>query len=91
MSEEAELNQLRRLYDALQLQIMTVLESLSSLRESADYELSLLSAKKPGLLEDLARQQAELLEKESAELEKQAEKLAEEMKDLTGESPAGIK
>ncbi len=45
-SDEAELRQLRRLYDTLQLEVIVVLESLNRLRESPDYELCQLSEKR---------------------------------------------
>jgi len=45
---------------------------------------------KPGVLDDLAKQRAESLEKESAELEARAEKLAEEIVELGGKAPARI-
>ncbi len=89
-SDDAELAQLRRLHETLQLEIITVLESLNRLRESPDYELCQLSEKKPGLLDELAAERAKLLEKESAELEKQADRLAEEIKELAGETPTRI-
>jgi len=89
-SEDVELIQLRRLYETLQLDIINVLESLGKLRESPDYELCKISEQKPGVLDDLAKQRAESLEKESAELEARAGKLAEEIVELGGESPARI-
>jgi DNA polymerase III epsilon subunit-like protein len=89
-SEEVELTQLRRLYETLQLEIITVLESLNQLRESPDYELCQLSEKKPGVLDELAAERKKLLEKESVELEKQASRLAEEIKELAGEEISRI-
>jgi DNA polymerase-3 subunit epsilon len=89
-SEEVELTQLRRLYETLQLEIITVLESLNQLRESPDYELCQLSEKQPSLLDELAAERAKVLEKESAELEKEAKRLAGEIEELAGEAPAGI-
>ena len=53
-SDEAELAQLRRLHETLQLEIIAVLESLNRLRESPDYELCQLSEQKPGVLDELA-------------------------------------
>ena len=85
-SEEVELTQLRRLYETLQLEIITVLESLNQLRESAEYELCQLTEKRPGMLDELAAERKKLLEKESAELDKQASQLAEEIKELSGQS-----
>jgi DNA polymerase III epsilon subunit-like protein len=84
-SDEAELTQLRRLYETLQLEIITVIESLNGLRESPDYELCRLSEKKPGILVELAAEREKLLDKESAELESQASQLADEIKELNGE------
>ena len=45
---------------------------------------------KPGVLDELAAERAKLLEKESAELETQAERLAEEIRELSGEEPSRI-
>ena len=74
----------RRLHETLQLEIIAVLESLNRLRESPDYELCQLSEKKPGVLDELAAERKKILEKERAELEKQAAGLAEEIKELSG-------
>lgn len=87
-SDEAELAQLRRLHETLQLEIIAVLEALNRLRESPDYELCQLSQKKPGLLDELAAERKQLLKKESGELQLQADKLAEEIRELGGEEAA---
>ena len=58
----------------MQLEIIAVLEALNRLRESPDYELCQLSEKKPGLPDELAERK-KLLEKESTELQEQADKL----------------
>jgi DNA polymerase-3 subunit epsilon len=89
-SEEAELTQLRRLYETLQLEIIGVIESLGQLREIPEYELWQISEKKPGVLDGLAAERAKVLEKERAELEKEAERLAGEIKELAGEAPGRI-
>jgi len=89
-SDEAELAQLRRLHETLQLEIIAVLESLNRLRESPDYEHCQISEKKSGVLDELAAERKKLLEKESAELEKQAAKLVEEIKELAGETSSRI-
>jgi DNA polymerase-3 subunit epsilon len=85
-SDEAELSQLRQLYETLELETITVIESLNRLRESPDYELCQISEKKPGVLDELAAERKKLLEKESVELEKQAGQLAEEIKELAGQT-----
>ena len=78
------------LYETLQLEIITVLESLGQLRESPEYELCQISEWKPGVLDELAAERASLLEKESAELEQQAQRLAEEIEELSQERPVRI-
>ena len=83
-SDKAELTQLRRLPETLQLEIIAVRESLNRLKESADYKLCQLSGQKPGVLDELASERKKLLEKESGELQQQADKLAEEIKELGG-------
>ena len=85
-SDEVELAQLRRLYETLQLEIITVIESLNQLRESPEYELCQLSEQKSGVLDELAAERTKLLESESSELEKQADRLAKEIKELSGQS-----
>ena len=65
-------------------------ESLNQLRESPDYERCQLSGQKSGVLDDPASERARLLDQESAELEKQAERLAAEIKEMNGQSAAGI-
>ena len=90
-SDEAALAQLRRLHETLQLEIIAVLESLNRLRESPDYELCQLSERKPGVLEELAAERKKLLELESGELQQQADKLAEEIEELSGGTPVGIR
>ena len=57
-SDAAEIGQLRRLYETLQLEIISVIESLNQLRESPDYELCQLSGQKAGVLDELASERA---------------------------------
>ncbi len=89
-ADGVELMQLRRLHETLELEIISLIESLNRLKESADYELCRLSEKEPGLLDKLAKERAELLVKESAELEAKAARLAEEIGELTGQVPTRI-
>jgi DNA polymerase-3 subunit epsilon len=83
-SDQEELAQLRRLHDTLQKEIAAVTESLKELRSSPDYELCQLAEQKPGILDELAAERAKQLEVDNAELELQAERLAEEIKQLGG-------
>ena len=85
-SDAEELTQLKRLHETLQKEIAVVTKSLKELRESPDYELCQLAEQKPGILDELAAERAKQLEIENAELEKQAEQLAEKIKLLSGKS-----
>ena len=92
-TDEIELAQLRRLHETLQLEIVAVIESLNQLRESPDYELCQISDPAlagPGVLEELEAERAALLAQESAELETQASRLAEEIRELGGTEGAEI-
>lgn len=89
-ADEVELAQLRRLHETLQLEIISVSEALNRLRESPDYELCQMSEKRPGILDELVAERRQTLEKETAELEKQATRLAEEIIELTGQPPTTI-
>jgi DNA polymerase III epsilon subunit-like protein len=85
--EEAELGQLKRLHESLELQLLAVLESLNQLRESADYELCQLSQRAPDLLEKVAAERAKVLEQESQKLQEEAQRLAAEVEELSGRHP----
>ena len=89
-SDEVELAELRRLHESLQLEIIAVIESLEQLKESAEYELCGIVEQRPGVLDELAAERTKLLEQESAELQQQAEKLADEIKELSGEEACRI-
>ena len=60
------------------------------MRESPDYELCKISERKPGILDELAKERAETLDKESADLETKAARLAEEIVELGGEAPVRV-
>ena len=49
-----------------------------------------ISERKPGVLEELAAERARLLDKETAELERQAQRLAQEIEELAGVAPGRI-
>lgn len=83
MEEPAELARLRK---TLQAKITAVTESLKALRESLDYELCRLAETRPGRLGELAAERVRQVEAENAELEKQAEHLAEEIRKLGGKA-----
>ena len=83
-SDEVELAELRRLHEALQLEIIGVIESLGHLKESAEYELCQIAEQRPSVLDELVAERTKLLELESAKLQQETEKLADEIKELRG-------
>ena len=91
LSEEEEIHQFRSVYETLQLEIISIIEALNQIRESPDYELSLLIERNPETLDELVAERTKLLEKETTELETQAEKLAMEIAELAGEELSRIR
>ncbi|MDD5138844.1 MAG: hypothetical protein PHY43_01125 [Verrucomicrobiales bacterium] len=85
-----ELAQLKRLHKTLLKEITAVTESLKKLRASPDYELCQLADQKPGALDKLAAERAKQIELEITDLEKQAERLANEIKKLSGKAEGEI-
>ena len=88
-SDAAELTHLRRLLDTLQIDIIALMELLNQLHESAEYELYKLSVTAPEILGEVAAEQAKAIAAEIVTLEAKAEKLANEILELTGE-PAPV-
>ena len=82
--DPVELPQLNQLHDALRKEIAAVTESLGELRAGPEYELYQLAGQKPGCLAELAAERRNHVAVEIAELESQAEKLAEQIKKLCG-------
>jgi hypothetical protein len=85
-SDPEEPAELARLHETLQTEIAVVTESLKELRAGPDYELCRLAEQKPGRLEELAAERAKQLEVENAELELEAERLAQEIRKLSGKA-----
>jgi hypothetical protein len=85
-SDTEEPAELARLHETLQTEIAVVTESLKELRASRDYELCRLAEQKPGRLEELAAERAKLLEIENTDLELEAERLAQEIRKLSGKA-----
>lgn len=84
LSDEAELGNLKRLYESIQAQILEMLEALDELRSDPKYELSQLSARRPDYLNEVAEEYRSQIEKECDDLEKEAANLSEQIEELTG-------
>ena len=88
--EEREIAQLRRLWESIELEIIRLLEAVNQLKESPDYELHRLTTQTPAFFDEAVSRHVEDLEKELATLATQAEELAKEIEELTGEAAPGI-
>ena len=63
-----------------------MLEAGNALRESPDYELHRLTTRTPAFFDETVKRHVESLEKELALLETEADELAKEIEELTGET-----
>ena len=87
--EKEQVARLRKLWESLELEILSVLEAGNRLLESADFELYELTAKQPEMLDRVVAKQTALLEKEISSLASEAERLGREIGELTGKSGSG--
>ena len=89
-ANEQELTGLGKLLNSLETMILAILSALETLREDPAYELYRLNEKRPGFLEEAAREQARRVETEIEVLEEEAAKLQSEIAELNGGVGAGI-
>jgi len=87
--EEEQVARLRKLWERLELEILSVLEATNRLGASADFELYELTAKQPEMLDRVVAKQTALLEKEISRLAREAERLGREIEELTGKGGLG--
>ena len=80
---------MRKLWESLELEILSVLEAGNRLRESADFELYALTAKQPEMLDGVVAKQTAILEKEISRLASEAERLGREIGELTAHAAPG--
>lgn len=85
-----EIGQLRKLWESLEAEIISGLKATNALKESPDWELHQLVQREPDVFERVVEQQIEGINAEVAELQSQAEKLGEEIRELNGTDEVGI-
>ena len=85
--EEIEVVSMRKLYATLQIEIVSVLDSLNRLHESSDFELHTLSENQPGMLREVANDQIRTLTTEIVELESEAARLKAAIDELASSGP----
>ncbi len=81
-SDEAD--NLRKLWESLEAEIITVLDATNALKESPDWELHQLVEREPEVFERVVERQIEGINAEVTELKTQAEKLEREIAELEG-------
>ena len=79
--------ELRSLYEHLQARILEMIETLDEVRASADYEVFRAAEEDESVIGRIVSTQREELEREIATLQAEAERVAEEARELAGEVP----
>jgi DNA polymerase-3 subunit epsilon len=87
LDPERGLKELRSLYEHLQARILEMIESLDELRASAEMEIFREVEQDEGVIGRIVAAQREELEREVADLQAEAERVAEEARELAGEVP----
>ncbi len=87
--EEEQVARLRKLWESLELEILSVLEATNRLRESPEFELYELTAKQSEMLDGVVAKQTAGLEVEIAKLKSEAVRLEKAIEELTGGAPMG--
>ena len=83
--EDDDLDRLKQRYEGLQAQIIALLDRLNDLQQSAAFDLCQRVEATPDILDEIAAQQGAVLDTEIARLEAEAQQLAAEIEELTGE------
>ncbi len=87
LDPEQGLMELRSLYEHLQARILEMIETLDEVRSSADYEVFEAAEEDESVIERIVSTQRDELEREIAGLQDEAERVAEEARELAGEVP----
>jgi len=81
------LKELRSLYEHLQARILEMIETLDELRASPELEIFQSSEEDESVIEQIVAAQRKELEEEIAGLKEEADRVAEEARELAGEVP----
>jgi DNA polymerase-3 subunit epsilon len=90
LGDTDEIEQLQKLFNSLEAEIIAVIEATDALKESPDYELYQITEQEPEVLERVVEQQIAGLEEELTQLKTEAEQLKKEIVELSGEDAAMI-
>jgi DNA polymerase-3 subunit epsilon len=89
LEPEKEIKALQRLVELLQSKIAEVVEAMTELKESPEYELSELWRRDPSILDKIAARQRRDIDAECVDLKRRARKLQKQIEELTGEPAFG--
>jgi hypothetical protein len=80
-----EVEQLQKLFNSLEAEIIAVIEATDALKESPDYELYQITEQKPEVFERVVEQQIAGITEELIGLKTEAERLEKEIVELSGD------
>jgi hypothetical protein len=80
---------LKKLYEAIEVEIVERIEALTELRGSPDYRVAMYCNGNSERLEEVAKQQIEALNVEISDLRQEAERLKNEIEELTENQALG--
>ena len=86
IDDDDDPDRLAKLYEGLQAQIVTLLDSLNALHESPAFDMHQRIEAAPEVLDEIVEEQGATLDEEIAGLEAEARQLGTEIEELTGES-----
>jgi DNA polymerase III epsilon subunit-like protein len=90
LGDTDEVEQLQKLFNSLEAEIIAVIEVTDALKESAEYELYHITEKKPEVFERIVEQQIAGITREVGGLKSEAERLEREINELSaGDEPDG--
>jgi DNA polymerase-3 subunit epsilon len=85
IARDDQVEDFRKLYEAIEIEIVTRLDAIAKLRESPDYELMTMCRAKPEMLDRIAEDRTRALDAEIEKLAQEADRLHAEIRELTGE------
>ena len=85
LGDTDELEQLKKLFNSLEAEIIAVIEATNALKDSPDYELYQMTEQKPEVFERVVEQQIAGIKEELTVLKTDAARLEREIEELSGE------
>lgn len=86
IKDDASAANLKKLYEEIELEIVSRIEALNTLRNTSDYYLLIYCEDNPGRLADVSQQRIDALNKQISEFNADADRLKIEIEEITGEA-----